>query len=186
MNRVFNTDIINLIYEFVEDYELLHKKKFKVITKQIKSLRKTFILNYNIKDINSRTYFNTNENQFSFEKRYRSFFNNDWKYKKRYIKFFNKQYEYNFLRKYLPYCIIKDSKDEYTMLNRDYKVIGSDIYSGGGEFLFNDGSTIWTKKKNINEKNLILYKKKIKKLIKNKKCLNYNYHTFDILDIFFH
>lgn len=184
MNGVLPDDIIELIYSFVDDYELLHKKKFKVITKQIKLLKNKYILKWNIKEINQRTCFDIRNNEFRISKSYRNYFNSDWEYEKKNIKFFNKQYEYKFLRNYLPYCILTNKKtNKYTMINRDYKIIGTEIYSGGGEFLFNDGSTIWNKNKKMNEKNLILYKEKFKKLIKDKKCFNYNYHTFDILDL---
>lgn len=184
MDKIFNTDIINLIYEFVDDYELLHKKKFKIITKQIKLLKNKYILRWNINQINQRTSFNPCNYEFYISKRYGIFGNIDWQDEKRNIKFFNKQYEYNFLRNYLPYCILTNKQtNEYTMINRDYKTIGTNNHNGGGDFLFNDGSTIWNKNKKMNEKNLILYKEKFKNLTKNKKCLNYNYHTFDILDM---
>tara|TARA_R110000868_G_C10864459_1_gene761777 strand:+ start:905 stop:1474 length:570 start_codon:yes stop_codon:yes gene_type:complete len=184
MNKVLNTDIINLIYYFVDDYELLHKKKFKVITKQIKLLKNKYILRWNINQINQSTCFNTRNQEFCISKSYRSYFNSDWQDEKKNIKFFNKQYEYKFLRNYLPYCLLTNKQtNEYRMINRDYITIGTKNHSGAGEFLFNDGSTIWNKNKKTNEKNLILYKEKFKKLTKNKKCLNYNYHTFDILDL---
>ena len=184
MDKYFNSDIINLIYEFVDDYELLHKKKFKVIIKQIKQIKNKYKTKYMINDINDRTFYFKFELKYCIRKKKIGIFGIDWRDIKQYIKFFNNKYEYTFLRMYIPYgLLINKETNEYTMINRDYKIIGTEKYGHANEFLFNDGSTIWTDSKKLNEKNFILLKNKIKKLIQNKKCINYNYHTFDILGL---
>lgn len=175
MNNIINSDCINLIYSFVNDYKKLHKKNMKIILRAIKK----YNIDYHIKPT-------MRELACDGKLRY------CYDYKKKYIKIYKKKYDYNFLRRYLPYEILINSKtNEYFLLNRDYKNIITNKHSNGpigfsstgGGWLFNDGTTIWTKNMRENEKNLREIQNKFKELTKNKKCLNYNYHTFNILNL---
>jgi hypothetical protein len=102
-------------------------------------------------------------------------------------KIYNYYYEYKtYLRKYIPYLIRWDSKNNYYIVNRDYEYIGlnskSIEFEKKGEcYLFNDGTKPWDGKEEFIE----MGNKYIKIIKENslKECLNSNKFTDDILSL---
>ena len=110
------------------------------------------------------------------------------------IKIANKYYDYEYLRKYIPYCIElnKDTNESY-FINRDYEYIGlntkdTPFYNKKNNYerlyLFNDSCSPWfynSKKINHNLKNIII---KYTEFNLNYKCLNINIQTQNIINLF--
>jgi hypothetical protein len=110
----------------------------------------------------------------------------------------NEYYDIKYLRRYIPYCIEINKKDEFYLLNRDYEYIGiiknndtsnnfiktnPSLEQADGWiriYLFNDGSKPWEMDNNTNFKKLVT---KYKELTINKKCLNLTKDTEYILNI---
>jgi hypothetical protein len=109
------------------------------------------------------------------------------------IKIANKYYDYEYLRKYIPYCIeLNKDTNEFYFINRDYVYIGLDTKDKPFHneknnyerlYLFNDGSSPFfynNKKRNHNLKNIII---KYTEFNLNYKCLNINIQTQNIINL---
>lgn len=101
---------------------------------------------------------------------------------------FGTLYDYCYLRKYIPYCIDYSNKTYY-IINRDYKYIGSEqkaIINDNQferEYLFNDGSTCWTRNEKINNECIKKIIEKYMEIINNRKCLNPDENTNKLMSL---
>lgn len=103
-----------------------------------------------------------------------------------YIKIRENLYDSDYLREYLPYIIEANDNNEYYIINRDYEYIELNAKyidkpnntNWVRTYLFNDNTKPWIDIESFNK-----YIISLKDLVKNKRCLNMDKNTAEILEL---
>lgn len=104
------------------------------------------------------------------------------------FKLLNKYYDYLYLREFIPY-VIEYNQDSFYTINRDYVYIGINTKCNPDEnrkwerlCLFNDNNPCWIYNNKIeSEKNFLKIKTQFKDITKNKKWLNLDINTEQLI-----